>query len=188
VPPETARLAGGHRLTLDQIAARVRAVDDFPKPGILFRDLTPLLADGAAFQATMAALAARAGAFDIIAGIEARGFLFGAALAQLTGSGLIIVRKPGKLPHTTIGHDYALEYGTDRLELHADAVPAGARVLLVDDVLATGGTAEAAVTLVRKAGGDVVRALFVLELDGLPGAERLRAQGVEAVSLLHYPA
>jgi adenine phosphoribosyltransferase len=175
-------------MTLDQIAARVRVVPDFPKPGILFRDLTPLLADGAAFQATTAALAERAGDYDLIAGIEARGFLFGAALAQLTGQGLVIVRKPGKLPSAVIGHDYALEYGSDRLELHADAVPAGARVLLVDDVLATGGTAEAAVSLVRKAGGLVSRALFVLELDGLPGAARLAAQGVEAASLLHYPA
>ena len=173
---------------LDRIAAHVRVVPDFPKPGILFRDLTPLLADGPAFQATTAALAERAGAFDLIAGIEARGFLFGAALAQLTGAGLVIVRKPGKLPAATIGHDYALEYGTDRLELHADAVPAGARVLLMDDVLATGGTAEAAVTLLRKAGAEVARALFVMELDGLPGAERLKAQGVDPVSLLHYPA
>lgn len=175
-------------MTLDEIAAHVRVVPDFPKPGILFRDLTPLLADGAAFRATTAALAARAGDFDLIAGIEARGFLFGAALAHATGRGLVIVRKPGKLPATTIGHDYALEYGTDRLELHADAVPAGARVLLVDDVLATGGTAEAAVSLVRKAGGTVARALFVMELEGLPGAERLRAQGVEPVSLLTFPA
>ena len=173
---------------LDTISARVRVIPDFPKAGIQFRDLTPLLADGAAFQATTAALAERAGDFDLIAGVEARGFLFGAALAQLTGRGLVIVRKPGKLPAATIGHDYDLEYGTDRLELHADAVAPGTRVLLVDDVLATGGTAEAAVTLLRKAGAIVERALFVMELDGLPGAARLKAQGVEPVSLLHYPA
>ncbi|WP_199554879.1 adenine phosphoribosyltransferase [Sandaracinobacteroides hominis] len=175
-------------MTLDELGGFVRAVPDFPKPGILFRDLTPLLADGAAFRAATRALADRAGDFDLIAGIEARGFLFGAALAQLTGKGLVIVRKPGKLPGATIAHDYALEYGTDRLELHADAVTAGARVLMVDDVLATGGTAEAAVTLVRKAGGAVARALFVLELEGLPGAARLQALGVEAVSLFRYPA
>ncbi len=175
-------------MSLDRIAPFIRAVPDFPRPGILFRDLTPLLADGPAFQATTAALADRAGDFDLIAGIEARGFLFGAALAQATGHGLVPVRKAGKLPAATIGHDYALEYGTDRLELHADAVPAGARVLLVDDVLATGGTAEAAVTLVRKAGGQVARALFVLELEGLPGAARLAALGVEAVSLFRYPS
>ncbi|TPE62437.1 adenine phosphoribosyltransferase [Sandaracinobacter neustonicus] len=173
---------------LDTISAHIRVVPDFPKPGIQFRDLTPLLADGPAFQATTAALAERAGEFDMIAGVEARGFLFGAALAQLTGRGLVIVRKPGKLPAATIGHDYDLEYGTDRLELHADAFAPGTRVLLVDDVLATGGTAEAAVTLLRKAGGMVERAMFVMELDGLPGAARLRAMGVEPVSLLHYPA
>lgn len=175
-------------MTLDDLAAHVRVVADFPKPGIQFRDLTPLLANGAAFGATTAALVQHAGDFDLIAGIEARGFLFGAALAHATGRGLVIVRKPGKLPAATIGHDYSLEYGTDRLELHADAVPAGARVLLVDDVLATGGTAEAAVQLVRKAGGHVNRALFVMELDGLPGASRLRAQAVDPVSLLHFPA
>ncbi len=175
-------------MTLDDLASHIRVVPDFPKPGILFRDLTPLLADGAAFRATTAALADRAGSFDLIAGIEARGFLFGAALAHATGRGLVIVRKPGKLPAATIAHDYALEYGTDRLELHANSFSPGASVLLVDDVLATGGTAEAAVTLVRKAGGTVTRALFVMELDGLPGAGRLRAQGVEPVSLLHFPA
>lgn len=172
----------------ERLAAFVRMVPDFPKPGIQFRDLTPLLADGAAFQATTAALAERAGPFDMIAGIEARGFLFAAALAQLTGHGLVIVRKPGKLPGPTIGHDYALEYGVDRLELHEGQVPRGARVLLVDDVLATGGTAVAAVTLLEKAGGSVGRALFVAELDGLGGAGRLLDAGVEPVSLLHYPA
>ena len=175
-------------MTLEDLAAHVRMVPDFPKPGIQFRDLTPLLADGAAFQATTAALAERAGDFDLIAGVEARGFLFGAALAQLTGQGLVIVRKPGKLPGATIGHDYALEYGTNRLELHQGQVPKAARVLLVDDVLATGGTAQAAVSLLRKAGATVERAVFVLELDGLSGAERLGALGVEARSLLHYPA
>ncbi|MCG2841723.1 adenine phosphoribosyltransferase [Sandaracinobacter sp. RS1-74] len=175
-------------MTLEKLAAHVRTVADFPKAGIQFRDLTPLLADGAAFQATTAALAERAGAFDLIAGVEARGFLFGAALAQRTGHGLVLVRKPGKLPGQTIGHDYALEYGTDRLELHDGQVPKSARVLLVDDVLATGGTAAAAVELLRKSGATVTRALFVLELDGLSGAQKLRAAGVEPVSLLHFPA
>lgn len=175
-------------MTLEELGGFVRAVPDFPKPGILFRDLTPLLGNGAAFGATTQALAERAGDFDLIAGIEARGFLFGAALAQLTGKGLAIVRKPGKLPAATISHAYDLEYGSDRLELHADAVQPGARVLMVDDVLATGGTAEAAVTLVRKAGGTVSRALFVLALEGLPGAARLQTQGVEAISLFRYPA
>lgn len=175
-------------MTIEEIKALVRAVPDFPKPGIIFRDLTPLLANGAAFQATTAALAERAGDYDLIAGVEARGFLFGAALAQLTGRGLVIVRKAGKLPGATIGHDYALEYGTDRLELHAGQVPDSARVLVVDDVLATGGTAQAAVSLLRKAGATVERAVFVLELDGLAGAEKLAAAGVQARSLMHYPA
>jgi adenine phosphoribosyltransferase len=175
-------------MTPAEIARFVRAVPDFPKPGILFRDLTPLLADGEAFAASIEALAARAGTYDLIAGIEARGFLFGAALAYAARKGLVIVRKPGKLPAETIGHDYALEYGEDRLELHADSFPAGTHLLLVDDVLATGGTAEAAVRLMRKAGGIVTRALFVLELEGLGGADRLRALGVEPSSLLAYPA
>ncbi len=175
-------------MTLDDIARFVRTVPDFPKPGIRFRDLTPLLADGAAFAATTEALKDRAGAFDLIAGIEARGFLFGAALAHACTKGLVIIRKAGKLPAETIGHDYALEYGSDRLELHADSFPAGTGLLLVDDVLATGGTAEAAVSLLRKAGGTVGRALFVLELEGLGGAGRLRALGVEPVALLSYPA
>jgi adenine phosphoribosyltransferase len=169
---------------MEAIARHIRAVPDFPKPGIVFRDLTPLLADGPAFQATTAALAARAGAFDLIAGIEARGFLFGAALAQATGHGLVLIRKAGKLPHAIIGHDYALEYGRDRLEVHADAVPPGTRVLLVDDVLATGGTAEAAVLLLAKAGAEVVRAMFVIELDALGGRARLGALPVE--SLVRY--
>jgi len=175
-------------MTPDDIAGFIRAVPDFPKPGILFRDLTPLLANGPAFAATIEALKARAGGFDLIAGIEARGFLFGAALAYACGKGLVIVRKPGKLPAETIGHDYALEYGRDRLELHADSFAAGARLLLVDDVLATGGTAAAAVSLLRKAGGTVTRALFLLELDGLGGAARLTALGVEPVALLSVPA
>ena len=171
-------------MSRDRIAALIRAVPDFPKPGILFRDLTPLLRDGAAFQAVTAHLAAEARDFDLIAGVEARGFLFGAALAQATGSGIILIRKAGKLPHAVIAHDYALEYGTDRLELHADAVPAGARVLLVDDVLATGGTAAAAVALLRKAGGRVEQALFVLELAELGGAAQLRADQVEPGALV----
>lgn len=175
-------------MDIDEIARFIRTVPDFPNPGIQFRDLTPLIADGRAFAATTEALKARAGDFDLIAGIEARGFLFGAALAHATGKGLVIVRKPGKLPAETIGHDYALEYGTDRLELHADGVPPGARLLVVDDVLATGGTAEAAVHLIRKAGGTVGRALFVLELEGLGGAARLAAAGVEPVALIGCPA
>ncbi|MFN7176976.1 MAG: adenine phosphoribosyltransferase [Thermaurantiacus sp.] len=171
----------------DSLAALVRAVPDFPEPGVTFRDLTPLIADPAGLRATVSALATAAPTpFDCVAGIEARGFLFAAPLAHALGSGLILLRKPGKLPAATIGHDYALEYGSDRLEMHADALAPGARVLLVDDVLATGGTAEAAVRLIRRGGGEVAGALFVAEIAALGGAERLRAAGVAPHSLLSY--
>lgn len=173
-------------IDLDRLAELIRPVPDFPKPGVTFRDLTPLLADGAAFQSVTAHLAARARDFDIIAGVEARGFLFGAALAQATGHGIILIRKAGKLPHRVIGHSYALEYGEDRLEVHADAVPAGSRVLLVDDVLATGGTAAAAVTLLRKAGGTVEHALFVVALPSLNGAGLLAAESVTPEWLVQF--
>ncbi len=167
----------------DLIASRIRAIPDFPRPGILFRDLTPLLADGQAFAATTDALARIAGDFHLIAGIEARGFVFGAALAQKLGKGLILLRKPGKLPGETIGFDYGLEYGRDRLELHRHDLPRRARVLLVDDVLATGGTAHAAVSLLTEAGGTVTRAIFVIELADLGGAARL---GVPHDALIRY--
>jgi len=171
----------------EAIASLIRAVPDFPQPGVTFRDLTPLIADPAGLRATVSALATAAPRpFDRIAGIEARGFLFAAPLAHALGSGVILLRKAGKLPAATIGHDYALEYGRDRLEMHADAFPPASRVLLVDDVLATGGTAEAAIHLIRRGGGDVAGALFVAEIRALEGAARLRAAGVEAVSLLSY--
>jgi adenine phosphoribosyltransferase len=165
------------------IESRIRAIPDFPRPGILFRDLTPLLADGQAFAATTDALACIAGDFHLIAGVEARGFVFGAALAQKLGKGLILLRKPGKLPGETIGFDYGLEYGRDRLELHRHDLPRGAHVLLVDDVLATGGTAHAAVRLLTEAGARVTRAIFVIELADLGGGARL---GVPHESLIRY--
>ncbi|MCS6986804.1 MAG: adenine phosphoribosyltransferase [Sphingomonadaceae bacterium] len=168
---------------MELIRARIRDIPDFPKPGILFRDLTPLLADGEAFHLATEALAAQAGEFDLIAGIEARGFVFGAAVAHRTRRGLILIRKPGKLPAETIGFDYGLEYGRDRLELHRHDLPAGARVLLVDDVLATGGTAEAAIRLVTSAGAKVTRALFVVELADLGGASRLTVPHISLVRL-----
>ena len=159
-------------MTLDEIAGHVRMVPDFPKPGNQFRDLTPLLAAGAAFQATTAALAERAGGFDLIAGVEARGFLFGAALAHLTGHGLVIVRKPGKLPGTVLEQAYALEYGEEALQLQADALASGARVLLVDDVLATGGTLLAARALAEQLDAQVVGAGVLLEIGALAGRSR----------------
>lgn len=165
------------------IESRIRAIADFPKPGILFRDLTPLLADGQAFAATTDALARIAGDFHLIAGIEARGFVFGAALAQKLGKGLVLIRKPGKLPGETVGLDYGLEYGRDRLELHRHDLPRGASVLLVDDVLATGGTAQAAVQLLGAAGAQVAKAIFVIELADLAGGARL---DVPYESLIRY--
>jgi adenine phosphoribosyltransferase len=155
------------------IESRIRAIPDFPQPGILFRDLTPVLADGAAFAAAIDALARIAGDCHLIAGIEARGFVFGAALAHRTGRGMLLLRKPGKLPGETVGIDYGLEYGRDRLELHRDDVPRGASVLLVDDVLATGGTAQAAARLIAAAGARVSKAIFLVELADLGGGARL---------------
>ena len=169
-----------------QIGSYVRAVADFPKPGILFRDITPLLADGPAFAAAIAQLA------DLIAphrpdglvAIESRGFIFGAALAQKLGLPLLLVRKPGKLPRRTVSQDYQLEYGSDRVELHAEDLVAGRRYAVIDDVIATGGTAAAAATLVEKQGGVVACCVFLIELDFLKGRERLYGRTVE--SLLHY--
>ena len=149
----------------------IRAVPDFPRPGIVFRDITPLLAEPAAFAATIRALAepwreARLGA---VVGIESRGFIFAAALALELGVGFVPVRKPGKLPAATLGERYALEYGHDELQVHADALPARARVLLVDDVLATGGTLRAALQLLRRQGAETVGAAVLIELRGLDG-------------------
>ncbi len=155
----------------------VRDVPDFPQPGITFKDITPLLAaPGALAQVVddMAALAVRLEA-DLVAGVEARGFLFGAPVAVAAESGFVPIRKPGKLPAATLGVDYALEYGSDRLELHVDAVAAGHRVLLVDDVLATGGTAAASIQLLGQAGAEVVGAAFVLEIEDLDGRSALDA-------------
>lgn len=152
----------------------LRDVPDFPKPGILFKDVTPVLADGRAFADAIADLAApwRAAAPEAVAGIESRGFILGAALALRLGCGFVPVRKPGKLPAVTLAQDYDLEYGSDRLEIHADALPPGARVLVVDDVLATGGTLRAATALLRRQGADVVGAGVLLELAFLRGRER----------------
>jgi len=155
----------------------IRAIPDFPKPGILFRDITPLLGDGAALAAAMAlhvdAAAQFEGPVDCICGIESRGFLFGLALANHLGVGFAPIRKPGKLPATTVSESYALEYGTDTLELHTDAFSKGARVLIVDDLLATGGTAATACTLVQRVGGTVAGCLFLVELLGLQGRQKL---------------
>lgn len=165
------------------LARFIRPIPDFPKPGILFRDITPLLADAAAFAHAVDRLAApwRSERLDAVAGVEARGFLFAAPLAVALGVGVIPVRKPGKLPAATISHEYDLEYGRDRLEMHADTLARQARVLVVDDVLATGGTAAACAKLVETAGGVVAGAAFLVEIAPLGGRERLAPHRVESV-------
>ena len=161
----------------------IRPIPDFPKPGILFRDITPLLAEAAAFAEAIDRLAEpwRGERLDAVAAVEARGFLFAAPLAVVLGVGVIPVRKPGKLPAATIAHEYELEYGRDRLEMHADTLARQARVLVVDDVLATGGTAAACVKLVETAGGVVAGAAFLVELASLGGRGRLAPHRVESV-------
>ncbi len=171
----------------EDLRALVRTVPDFPRPGIAFRDITTLLLDPRGFAATIERLAASVGDRpDLIAAVEARGFAVGSALALALGCGLLLVRKDGKLPGRTIAEDYALEYGKDRLAMHVDACAPGAKVLLVDDLIATGGTALAAVRLVRRAGGTIIGARFVIDLPGLDGAEALRSKGIEVVSLMAF--
>jgi adenine phosphoribosyltransferase len=162
------------------LEAKIRDVPDFPRPGIVFKDIMPLLADAAAFREAVDRLAdyAEPRQPDLVLGAEARGFILGAALAYKLRTGFITARKPGKLPAQTVSVEYALEYGTDSLELQQDAVPAGSRVLIHDDVLATGGTARAKVELVERVGGVVVGIAFLVELAFLNGRERLEGQDV----------
>jgi len=166
----------------------VRTIPDYPKPGIMFRDITTLLADAAGFKAAVAQLAEpfRTQPIDAVAGIEARGFILGGAVADRLGCGFIPVRKKGKLPHVTIGQDYTLEYGVDTIEIHEDAIREGERILIVDDLIATGGTAEAAVKLIRRTGGEVVAAAFAIDLPELGGIEKLKALDVESHALMAF--
>ncbi|HXJ33663.1 MAG TPA: adenine phosphoribosyltransferase [Candidatus Eisenbacteria bacterium] len=160
----------------------IRDIPDFPKPGIVFKDITPLLADGPAFHSMVDALVAPyRGRVDTVLGIESRGFIIGAAAALSLGTGIAIVRKPGKLPYRTHQASYELEYGTDTLEIHHDAVAGGHRVLLIDDLLATGGTATAAIQLVQQCGGKVAACAFVIELGFLRGRARLAPHEVHAL-------
>ena len=161
----------------------LRDVPDFPKPGILFKDITPLLGNAAAMQETIARLGALPfGKVDLIAAIESRGFLFGAPLAVQLGLGFVPIRKPGKLPWRTNRIEYALEYGSDAVEIHQDAVPKGQRVLVVDDLLATGGTMAAAIALLQKVGADVRDAACIIELAFLNGRAKLPVPFISAVS------
>ncbi len=171
---------------IEQVRARIRDVPDFPKEGIVFKDITPVLADAALFRGVVELLAARFRDEQVskVVGIESRGFLFAAPLALALGAGLAIVRKPGKLPWRTVREVYALEYGEDALEMHVDAVGPGERVLVVDDVLATGGTADAVGKLVTRQGAELVGYGFLIELAFLNGARRLGARKVH--SLLRY--
>ena len=172
------------------IKSLIRTIPDFPRPGIQFRDITTLLANPVGFARAINDLADRyrdgEREVDLVAGIEARGFIIGAALALALGKGFIPIRKAAKLPGQTLGQDYKLEYGSDRVEIHADALAAGARVLLVDDLVATGGTAEAASLLVAAAGGRVVECAFVIDLPDLGGRRRLEAQGLPVHALCAF--
>jgi adenine phosphoribosyltransferase len=171
---------------MDNLKKLIREVPDFPKPGILFYDITTLLKDGAGFKTVIDALKTRyeKAPVDLVLGIEARGFIFAPALAYALGAGFVPVRKPKKLPAGTVRQEYQLEYGTDSLEIHEDAIQPGQHVLIVDDLLATGGTAAAVARLVERLGGKVAGLGFVVELDFLKGREKLA--GRDVFSLLHY--
>ena len=166
----------------------IRTIPDYPKPGILFRDITTLLGDAEGFREAVKALAEpfETRRIQAEAGIEARGFILGGAVADRLGTGFVPIRKKGKLPGKTIGQDYTLEYGVDVIEMHEDAIDPGERILLIDDLIATGGTAEAAAKLIRKSGGELVGAAFVIDLPELGGIKRLRALNIDCHALLAF--
>jgi adenine phosphoribosyltransferase len=172
--------------SIASIRRAIRDIVDFPKPGIVFKDITPLLADGKLFARTIDAMAERYAEqkVDTVLGIESRGFIIGAALAYKLGAGFSVVRKPGKLPYDTHSASYDLEYGTDTLEIHVDGLSRHARVVIADDLIATGGTAKATAELVKRLGGTVVECAFVIELAFLKGREKLKPHGV--FSLVQY--
>ena len=173
---------------VSRLKALIRSVPDFPEPGVLFRDITPLLADPSAFSEAIAAMTApfENSRIDAVAAVESRGFLFGAGVGERLNAGLVPLRKPGKLPAAALAEDYALEYGKASLEVHADAVPPGQRILIVDDVLATGGTAAAAFRLCRRLGAEVIGFSFLLALPLLGGLARLEAVGPPVRTVLEY--
>ncbi len=170
-------------------AQLIRDVPDFPKPGVLFKDITTLLADPAGFAAAIDELVDRApGDIDVVVGMEARGFIFGAPVALRLGTGFVPIRKAGKLPGDTVEETYELEYGTETLTVHSDAIAPGSRVLIVDDILATGGTVAATAELIRKLGADLVAVLVLLELDFLDGRQKLDAAGIDDLIALRSTA
>lgn len=171
---------------MESLKQKIRSIPDFPKPGILFYDVTTLLRDPDGFREAIDAMSAPydKGSVDLIVGIESRGFILGAAMADRLGAGFVPVRKLGKLPSKTVRESYSLEYGTDSLEVHEDAIDKDQRVLIVDDLLATGGTAAAVTKLVRKLGGRIIGLAFLVELDFLPG--RTKLEGEQIHSVLHY--
>ncbi|MHB8354864.1 MAG: adenine phosphoribosyltransferase [Burkholderiales bacterium] len=170
------------------IKSLIRTIPHYPRQGIMFRDITPLLQDPVGFRMTLQELIQRYSAvkIDKVAAIESRGFILGAPLAYALGVGFVPLRKKGKLPAATVGQDYALEYGTDRIEMHTDAITPGERVLLVDDLIATGGTAEAAVALIRRVGGEIVECAVVIDLSDVGGRVRLEKLGVTVFALTAF--
>jgi adenine phosphoribosyltransferase len=166
----------------------IRTISDYPKAGIQFRDITTLIADPVGLRAAIDGLVLPflTAGIDFVVGIEARGFILGGAVAHELGRGFIPIRKKGKLPWKTIGQDYSLEYGVDTIEIHEDAIASGARILLVDDLIATGGTAEAAIELIRRSGGEIVAAAFVIDLPELGGARRIAAKDVSVHTLVSF--
>ena len=175
-------------MSIEVIQSLIRDVPDFPKPGIMFKDITPIFQDPEGLKATVDLFTQRLAGqnIDKVIGIESRGFLLGAPIAVALGVGCGLVRKKGKLPWTTIGQDYALEYGTDRVEIHTDMVEPGEQILLVDDLIATGGTAAAALRLIEGAGASIVGCSFIIELPDLNGAAQLRSMGKEVHSLIRF--
>lgn len=174
--------------TADMLKNAIRTIPDYPKPGVMFRDITTLLGDKHAFAQAVDELTGHFSGLHIdkVAGIEARGFILGGAVAHQLGAGMVPLRKPGKLPGERLSTTYELEYGHDRIEMHADAIEAGERVLLMDDLIASGGTALAAVELLTQAGAEIVACAFVIDLPKLGGAARLRAAGHEVVTLVSF--
>ena len=170
------------------IKSRVRTIEHYPKPGIMFRDITTLLKDPVGLRMTIHELVNRytGQKIDKVAAIESRGFIIGAPLAYALGVGFVPIRKKGKLPAETIGHDYELEYGVDRVEIHTDAISKGERILLVDDLIATGGTALAGAELVKKLGGEIVECAFAINLPDIGGARRLEAAGIKCHALVEF--